>query len=152
MNTGNICIFEGRVVADPKISQIPYNGKQLAKAEFTLAVDRNMSKEQKQKAQTAGKPTSDFPKFEAVGANAEFITKWVKKGKPIRVVAEFETFTYNDKQGNKQYGFKFSVQNIGFTLSDISASNNQNNHVNNNQNNNQQQNSFNTPSSKELPW
>ena len=52
LNTSNICIFEGRVVADPTIEVISYNTnqgqKQMKKAKFTLAVDKNLSSKQKQ--------------------------------------------------------------------------------------------------------
>lgn len=161
MNTGNICIFEGRMVADPQVGTINYNSKngpqQTTKVEFTLAVDKNLSTAQKQQAQTAGKAVSDFPKFEAIGATAEFIAKWAKKGKPLRVVAEFETFKYKDKQGNMQYGYKFNVQNAGFTIGDAGIGKGTQNNAqapqqNNSVNNTQQQGGFNAPAGNELPW
>jgi hypothetical protein len=45
-------IFEGRLIADPKISQllgmVRMDSKMLLKHEFTLAVDKKMSQAQKQ--------------------------------------------------------------------------------------------------------
>ena len=67
LNTSNICIFEGRVVADPTMEVINYNTnqgqKQMKKAKFTLAVDKNLGSKQKQDYKNNGKPTSDFPMF-----------------------------------------------------------------------------------------
>jgi single-strand DNA-binding protein len=122
LNGNNLCIFEGRLIADPKISQVTWNGKQgqqnATKAEFTLAVDKKMTAAQKQAAQQQGKPTADFPKFVVLGAQGDFVQKWLGKGKPCRVVGSFETNTWTDKQGQKQYGWVFQVHDIGFTLSD----------------------------------
>lgn len=152
LNTSNICIFEGRVVADPTMEVINYNTnqgqKQMKKAKFTLAVDKNLGSKQKQDYKNAGKPTSDFPMFEALGANAEFIEKWGTKGKAIKVVASFESYSYTDKSGNKQYGYKFEVQSVGFTVGGNSTGNNNSGTeqppVNNNQN------SFSTPANGSL--
>lgn len=122
MNGNNLCIFEGRLINDPKMSQVNWNTQQgpktVNKAEFMLAVDKKMSSQQKQAAQTAGKPTADFPKFVVMGGQADFVSKWLAKGKPCRVVGSFETSTWTDNSGNKQYGWVFQVQDVGFTLSD----------------------------------
>lgn len=122
LSGNNLCIFEGRLIADPKMTTVNWTGKNGAqsanKAEFTLAVDKKMSQAQKQAATQAGKPTADFPRFVVLGAQADFVQKWLGKGKPCRVVGSFETSTYTDKSGNKQYGWVFQVQDVGFTLSD----------------------------------
>ena len=122
LSGNNLCIFEGRLIADPKMTTVNWTGKNGAqsanKAEFTLAVDKKMSAAQKTAATQAGKPTADFPRFVVIGAQADFVQKWLGKGKPCRVVGSFETSTYTDKSGNKQYGWVFQVQDIGFTLSD----------------------------------
>ena len=122
LNVSNLCTFEGRLIADPKISQVSWNTQQgpktATKAEFTLAIDRKMSAQQKQTAQQAGKPTADFPRFVVIGARADFVSKYLTKGKPCKVVASFETSSWTDNQGQKQYGWVFQVEDIGFTLSD----------------------------------
>ena len=81
--------------------------------------------------------------------NAEFIEKYGTKGKAIKVVASFESYSYTDKSGNKQYGNKFEVQSVGFTVGNPSGV------QNNNQQNNTQQpqgnnNSFTTPTEGSL--
>jgi single-strand DNA-binding protein len=77
-----------------------------------------MTAAQKTAATQAGKPTADFPRFVVIGGQADFIQKYFTKGKPCRVVGSFETSTYTDQQGQKQYGWVFQVQDVGFTLSD----------------------------------
>lgn len=133
LNGANLCTFEGRMIADAKMSQVSWNTKQgpktMSKAEFTLAVDRKMTSAQKQAAQQAGKPTADFPRFVVIGPRADFIQKYLGKGKPCRVVGSFETSSWTDKQGQKQYGWVFQVEDISFTLSDNSQ------HQNGGQNN-----------------
>lgn len=131
LNASNLCSFEGRLIADPKMSQVTWNSQQgqktMSKAEFTLAVDRKMTAAQKQAAQQAGKPTADFPRFTVIGPKADFVQKYLGKGKPCKIVGSFETSSWVDKQGQKQYGWIFQVVDIGFTLSDNSQ------HQNNNQ-------------------
>lgn len=131
LNASNLCSFEGRLIADPKMSQVTWNSQQgqktMSKAEFTLAVDRKMTAAQKQAAQQAGKPTADFPRFTVIGPKADFVQKYLGKGKPCKIVGSFETSSWVDKQGQKQYSWIFQVVDIGFTLSDNSQ------HQNNNQ-------------------
>lgn len=134
LNVSNLCSFEGRLIADPKISQVTWNTQQgqktANKAEFTLAVDRKMTAQQKQAAQQSGKPTADFPRFVVIGPRADFVQKFLTKGKPCKIVGSFETSSWTDKQGQKQYGWVFQVEDIGFTLSDNSQ--HQNNQGGNN--------------------
>lgn len=124
LNASNLCSFEGRLIADPKMSQVTWNSQQgqktMSKAEFTLAVDRKMTAAQKQAAQQAGKPTADFPRFTVIGPKADFVQKYLGKGKPCKIVGSFETSSWIDKQGQKQYSWIFQVEDIGFTLSDNS--------------------------------
>ena len=124
LNSSNLCVFEGRMIEDPKMSQVSWNGKNgtqtVSKAEFKVAIDRKMTKEQKQAAQNAGKPTADFPRFVVMGPKADFVQKWLGKGKPCRVVGSFETQTWM-KDGVKQYGWNFTVEDISFTVSDNTA-------------------------------
>lgn len=133
LNINNICNFEGRLIADPELSYLPANGGQqgLAKCRFKIAVDKNMTKEAKQKAQAEGKETADFVPLEIVGSRAEFVANYFSKGSGIRVVSSFKTFSY-PKDGQTNYGYNFDVVDVGFCLG---GSGNGNNGQNNNNGN-----------------
>lgn len=133
LNINNICSFEGRLIADPELSYLPSNGGQqgLPKCRFKVAVDRNMTKEAKQKAQAEGKETADFVPLEILGQRAEFVANNFSKGKGIRVVSSFKTFSYT-KDGQTNYGYNFDVVDVGYCLG---GSGNGNNGQNNNNGN-----------------
>lgn len=120
LNIHNLCQFEGRMIADAEISQINTQKGPITKAKFTLAVDRMMDKNAKTAAVAAGNPTADFPRFEVIGPKADFVAKWLGKGKPCTVVGSFKTFTFVDKNQVKQFGWNFDVVDVTFTLSDNS--------------------------------
>ena len=153
LNVNNLCQFEGRIVSDPTIEIIKVGGKDFKKAKFTLAVDKPLTQKQRNEYKNMGKPTSDFPMFEALGSSAEFIEKWAGKGKAIKVIASFNTYSYTDKNGNKQYGYGFEVANVGFTVSSPGSNNNNqgnNNNSSNNSSSNNNNNNFNVPTGESI--
>lgn len=121
LNTNNICIFEGRLTADPEVSYINTNDGAIPKVSFTLAVDKNMNKQQKETAKANGQNTADFIKFNCIGKRAEYIQKYFTKGKPAKVVSGFKTYNYTAQDGTKKYGYNFEVVDISFTVSDKNA-------------------------------
>ena len=139
LNSNNLCVFEGRMVSDPKMGTVNWNTKEgpksMTKAEFTLAVDKKMTSQQKKADQDAGKPTADFPRFTVIGPKADFVGNYLGKGKACKVVGSFETTSWTDGQGQKQYGWQFAVEDISFTVSDAGAGAGGNNNNNNNDNN-----------------
>lgn len=118
LNINNMCNFEGRLVKDPEVSSVQMGGKAVTKCKFTVAVDKMMTKEQKEKASQSGEPTADFINFDAIGPKADFVGKWFKKGSGIKVVASFRTFSY-EKDGKKVYGSSFDVVDAGFTIGGV---------------------------------
>ena len=77
----------------------------------------------------------------ATGKTADFILKFFSKGKPIKIVASYNSYTTQDQNGNNVYGHIFKVEEVGFTLS--SRSNDNYNSYNNNNNNNYGNNNYN---------
>ncbi|OQY09284.1 MAG: single-stranded DNA-binding protein, partial [Fusobacteriia bacterium 4572_132] len=55
----------GRLTRDPLLKYIPGSGT--AVSEFTLAVDKGLSKAKKKELETKGKPTADFIRIIAWG-------------------------------------------------------------------------------------
>ena len=82
VNGNNLCIFEGRLVRDPQISSVQINGQNVDKALFTIAVERALSSNQRQKAKTdSSVKTVDFVPCSLLGAG-------------VSVLSNF--FSYND--------------------------------------------------------
>lgn len=125
-NINNECRFDGRMTKDPELSFIPISGgqKSLSKVKFTITVDKNMSKKQRDEAKAKGEPTVDFIPCECVGPKAEVIVNHFKKGKPIKVSATFRSYNYlNKTSGQKVYAYTFDVTDIGFATIDYSEGN-----------------------------
>lgn len=83
----------GRLVRDP---QIRYGSQsQMAVANFTLAIDRARSRDDREQ-------TADFPAVVAFGKTAEIVERYVKKGTQIGVSGRLQTRTY-EKDGRKVF-------------------------------------------------
>lgn len=131
----NSCHFEGRITKDPKINTYNGNNNQPFKvAIFTMAVDRKMTREQKAAPNAV---TADFPSFKASGGMADFIQNFGQVGRALAVDCHYEEYQTTDGAGQTQFRNIFVVDQVGFTVSDSKAlqeQSNQNNQNNNNQN------------------
>ena len=110
--TINNCIFVGRLVRDPELRYLPNGG--MGVCNFTLAVDKALSKEKKQEFEAQGKHTCDFLDFVAWGGMGETIANYFKKGGQIAVQSSVETGSYDHKDGHKVYTTKFRVNSFDF--------------------------------------
>ncbi len=131
MNSANICIFEGRITRDPQFSTLNLNGphgqRQVEKALFTIAVDRALSSDQRQRAKNGDKSvkTADFVPCSLLGAQVATLRQYFFKGKGIRVVGHYEEYqTKNQQTGETKYGHTFNVDSIGFCVQDPKNSQN----------------------------
>jgi single-strand DNA-binding protein len=84
----NSVTIVGRLGQDPEIK---YFESGSVKARFSLAVDRNFSKENK---------ITDWFTIEVWGRDAEFVGEWVKKGTMVSVSGQMEVNRYMDQAGN----------------------------------------------------
>lgn len=88
----NSVVLVGRTGQDPEIK---YFDSGSVKARFSIAVDRNFSKENKE---------TDWFNVEVWGRQAEFVGEWVKKGQLLAVTGQLETQRWTDQAGNpKEY-------------------------------------------------
>lgn len=101
-----VCLL-GRICADPAVKEI--NGKNKL-ADFTLAVDRGLSKEAKEKA----KQTADFIRCKAWSQKAELIERYLKKGDQLALTGKIQTGSYEDNDGKKIYTTDVIVEGIDF--------------------------------------
>lgn len=126
-NLANCCIFEGRISRDPQFSQVQMgvgqNGQpnMVDKALFSIAVDRALSSQQRQKAKNGDQSikTADFIPCSLLGAQVATLRQYFPKGKAIKVVGHYTEYQTTDQQtGQTKYGHIFEIDNIGFTVAD----------------------------------
>lgn len=124
INTANLCQFTGRMVKDVQVQMVGQGQNQYAKVLFSLAVSRTLTKEQKQaKANGQDVIDTDFINFVATGSQANTIAQYFPKGKPMTIIASYQSYKKQDQHGNTTYGHIFKVENIGFLPSDSSNNN-----------------------------
>ncbi len=85
----------GRLVRDPELrysGDIPY-------CKFTMACDKRMSKEAKERAQKNGKKTAEFINVTAFRKPAELVSEYFQKGDPIMVEGTLSIGSYEDDSG-----------------------------------------------------
>lgn len=118
----NTVILTGRITKDLEL-KYTQNGK--AYCRFSLAVDKGLSKEKRQQAETNGQATADFINCTAWGTTAEVLNRYTAKGKKILVYGSIETGSYTAQDGSKRYTTDILV-NRAEILEFANSSNNQN--------------------------
>ncbi|WP_459129413.1 single-stranded DNA-binding protein [Guggenheimella bovis] len=106
----NQVILIGRLTRDPELRYTPAN--QRAVATFSLAVDRPFSRDNK----------TDFFRVTVWGAQAENVSKYLRKGSQCAVHGRIENNSYQDKDGNTRYTTDIVADSVEF-LSRPSGSN-----------------------------
>ena len=96
----------GRLTADPEI-KYGDDGKPIGS--YTLAVDKKFKRE--------GQPSADFIPCKVYGKNAEFVEKHLKKGLRIGVIGSINTWSVENKEGKKIYGWNVNVSSHSFCQS-----------------------------------
>lgn len=108
--------LSGRLVRDPSLKFIAKSGK--AVATITIAVDKKMSREKKEEARAAGKPTADYIRCIAWGKQAETIANHFSKGKGITITAgSIATGSYKTNEGETRYTTDVNISDFEFPLS-----------------------------------
>ncbi len=101
----NRVILMGRITHDLELRTTP-NG--ISVCHFQMAVDRRF--------QTKGEERkADFFRVTAWRQNAEFITRYFRKGSMILVEGELQTSTYTDKNGATVNAVEVVVDQVSFT-------------------------------------
>lgn len=94
----SVCLL-GRLTRDPELR---YTQGGTAMCSFTLAVDRNMSREKRQEAEASGQPTADFIRVVCWRQTAELVANYMTKGRQIAVEGRIQTGSY-EKDGQRVY-------------------------------------------------
>ena len=104
MASFNKVILIGNLTADPELKQTQGG---LSVCSFSIAVHRRFKSEN-------GQHECDFIPIVAWRQQAEFVSKYFKKGKPILVCGQLQTRTWTDNQGNKRYATEVVADEVSF--------------------------------------
>lgn len=102
----NKVILMGRLTHDPEISSST-SGTMFAR--FSIAVDRRYKQE--------GQPEADFFNCTAIGKQADFVDKYLRKGIKVVIVGRLKNESYTNKEGLKVYFTKVITEEIDFAES-----------------------------------
>ena len=100
----NKVILGGRLTADPELKQTPQG---TSVTSFSIAVNRNYRNGD-------NTTTADFINCVAWRSNAEFISRYFKKGSSICVTGSIQTRTWNDQNGQKRYATEVVIDEATF--------------------------------------
>ena len=92
------------MTADPELKQTQGG---LSVCSFSIAVNRRFKGEN-------GQQECDFITIVAWRQQAEFVTRYFKKGNPILVCGSLQTRTWTDNQGNKRYATEVVADEVSF--------------------------------------
>ena len=107
MNSVNII---GRLVRDPQLRYIP-SGTSVCN--FTLVIDKAISKEKKQEMESKGQPTADFINIVVWGKMAESSANYLAKGRLVGVSGRLQSGRY-EKDGVTHYTTDVVAQQVEF--------------------------------------
>ena len=96
----NNVVLIGRLVKDPELRYLPAG---TATSNFTLAVDKNLSKDKKQEMEAKGQSTADFIRIVVWGKQAEGCANHLAKGRLVGVQGRIQTGSYEKDDGTRVY-------------------------------------------------
>ncbi len=102
----------GRLTRDPELRYVAGSGN--AVAQFTLAVDKRLSKDKRQQFEAQGKPTADFIRIVVWGRSAENCANYLKKGRLVAVQGSINTSTYQAQNGETRYSTDVVANSVEF--------------------------------------
>lgn len=108
----NKVILIGRLVRDPELRYTQLNQ---AVCTFTLAIDKRLSREKREEAEAANRPTADFPRITVWGKQAENASRYLFKGSQCAVEGRIQTGSYQDREtGKTVYTTDVVADNVEF--------------------------------------
>ena len=105
MASFNKVILMGNMTADPELRQTTSG---LSVCSFSIAVNRRFSKSEQ------NQQSVDFINIVAWRQQAEFVSRYFKKGNPILVCGQLQTRTWTDNQGQKRYATDVVADEVSF--------------------------------------
>ena len=108
----NLVVLIGRLTRDPDLKYLPGTGT--AVATFTLAVDRELSKEKKQEMESKGQPTADFINIIVWGKLGENCANHLAKGLKVAVQGRIQSRSWEAEDGSRRYTTEVVATSVEF--------------------------------------
>ncbi len=108
MASFNKVILIGNMTADPELKQTQGG---ISVCSFSIAVNRRFSKAEQ------GQQNVDFINVVTWRQQAEFVTRYFKKGNPILICGQLQTRSWTDNQGQKRYATEVVADEVSFVTS-----------------------------------
>lgn len=108
----NNVVLIGRLTKDPELRYIPSTGN--ANTRFTLAVDKQLSRDKKQEMESKGQPTADFINIGVWGKQAENCANYLAKGRLVAVQGRIQTSSFDGQDGQRKYWIEVVASNVQF--------------------------------------
>lgn len=100
----NVVAIMGRLIADPEV-RTTQSGTSVCS--FRIACDRNFARQGEQRQ-------ADFIDIVAWRQQADFVSKYFRKGNMIAIEGSLQSRQYQDKNGNKRTVLEVVANNINF--------------------------------------
>ncbi len=108
MASFNKVILIGNMTADPELKQTAAG---TSVCSFSIAVNRRFAKAEQ------GQQNVDFISIVTWRQNAEFVSRYFKKGNPILICGQLQTRNWTDNQGQKRYTTEVIADEVSFVTS-----------------------------------
>ncbi len=102
----------GRLTKDPELRFVAGSGT--AVSQFTLAVDKGLSRDKKEQFKQQGKPTADFIRVVVWGKQAENCANYLAKGRLVAVQGSINVSSYKTNSGETRYSTDVVASNVEF--------------------------------------
>lgn len=108
----NNVVLIGRLTRDPELRYIPNSGTPVAN--FSLAVDKQLSKEKKQEFEVRGEPTADFINIVVWNKPAENCANYLSKGLKVAIQGRLQSRSYEANDGTRRYVTEVVAERVEF--------------------------------------
>lgn len=102
----------GRLTKNPELRFLPGSGN--AVCNFTMAIDKGLSKQKKQEFESQGKPTADFIRIVVWGKTAENCSQYLAKGRLAAVNGAIQSGSYKTDTGETRYTTEVLANRVEF--------------------------------------
>ena len=95
----NNVVLIGRLTRDPELRYLANTGTPVAT--FSLAVDKQLSKEKRQELEEKGEPTADFINIVVWGKQAENCANYLVKGRLVAIQGRLQSRSWETENGRR---------------------------------------------------
>ena len=101
----------GRLTRDPELRYIQSG---TAVCRFSIAVDKQLSREKRQEMESKNQPTADFINIVVWGKMAESCARFTAKGKRVGITGRIQTGSYMNQENKRVYTTDVVASNVEF--------------------------------------